>query len=107
MRRPSIKLNEEAVVTFISEMQKSLVQLRAAVTRSDLVTLRRVAHYLHGAAAFIDAPAMIQICAALEYTAVSADMQRADEALTALEIEAAWLWVELNDTACEGPIEAA
>ena len=106
-RRPAIRLNEEAVITFVAEMQKSVAEIRAAVLRSDAASLKRIAHYLHGAAAFIDAPAMVQICASLEYIALSGELSRAEEALTALEIESAWLWVELNDRACEGPVEAA
>lgn len=92
-----IRLNQQAIVTFVAEMQKSVAELRVAVQQKDAVTIRRIAHYLHGAAAFIDAPEMVQICRTLESLAATGDFSRADDLLTALEIEAAWVWVELND----------
>ena len=105
--RPSIHLDAEAVNTFIGEMQKSVAELHIAAQHSDVVSLKRIAHYLHGAAAFVDAPAMVQLCRTLEMLALSGEMSRAEDAITALEIESAWLWIELNDRDSEQPNEAA
>ena len=92
-----IRLNPQAIMTFVAEMQKSVAELHVAVQKTDAATIRRIAHYLHGAAAFVDAPEMVQICRTLESLATSGDLSHADDLLTALEIEAAWIWVELND----------
>jgi len=105
--RAVIRLNHEAVIVFIEEMQKSVIELRAAAEHHDVSTLKRISHYLHGAAAFVDAPAMSQLCSALERMSNCDDLARIDDALTALEIETAWMWVELNDRAAEQSSEAA
>jgi HPt (histidine-containing phosphotransfer) domain-containing protein len=98
-RSMQMRLGREARKTFVSEMLNSVTEMRAAIETSDRSVVRRLAHYLHGAAAFVDAPAMISMCSSLELLAVSGDLKRAEEILTALEIESAWLWVELNDGA--------
>lgn len=96
-----IPMTKEIVVTFIDDLRKSVDSLRAAVQQHDIVTLVRVSHYLHGAAVFVDAPAMAQLCSALGIAGSSADYEQADELVTALEIESAWLWAELNDRSSE------
>lgn len=97
----TIPVNRELVTVFINDLMKSVATLQLAIAESDIVTIVRIGHYLHGAAVFMDADVMAQLCSALQLCGSNKDFSQAEEIVTALEIEAAWLFAELNDRSAE------
>ena len=100
-RRGTIPVNKQLITVFIDDLLKRVSELRVAVQASDIISIVRIAHYLHGAAVFIDAIAMAQLCSALKLAGSDADFTLAEEIVTALEVEGAWLFAELNDRLAE------
>ena len=100
-KRWTIPVNKELVTVFINDLMKSIATLQVAIGNSDIVTIVRIGHYLHGAAVFMDADVMAQLCSALQVCGSNKDFSQAEEIVTAMEIEAAWLFAELNDRTSE------
>lgn len=100
-KRWTIPVNKELMTVFINDLMKSVAALQLAIQKCDMISIVRIAHYLHGAAVFIDADAMAQLCSALQLSGSNADFNQAEEIVTAMEIEAAWLFAELNDRTAE------
>lgn len=100
-QRWTIPVNKQLVTVFIDDLMKSVAALQLAVQKSDVISIVRIAHYLHGAAVFMDADALAQLCSALQLCGSNADFKQAEDIVTAMEIEAAWVFAELNDRSAE------
>ena len=100
-KRWMIPVNSELITVFINDLMKSVAALQIAIRKSDTISIVRIAHYLHGAAVFMEAEAMAELCRALQLSGSNADFKQSEDIVTALEIEAAWLFAELNDRSAE------
>jgi PAS domain S-box-containing protein len=86
----------EVASLFLTDAPQQMDEIRGAVKGGDAATLRRAAHGLKGAAAYVGGTAAAAAAQKLEHLAAENDLGGAPEALRALEREVASLTAALN-----------
>jgi CheY-like chemotaxis protein len=86
----------EVAGLFLADSPQQLEEIRKAVSTRDAATLRRVAHSLKGAAAYVGGTAAAEAAHRLEMLGVENDLRTAPELLQSLEREVARLTTTLN-----------
>jgi two-component system, NarL family, nitrate/nitrite response regulator NarL len=108
LKYTSASRNHDVVATFLADTPEHVAQLRIAVQQSDLVALKEISHYVKGAASFIDAHGMSELCNTLELLAGSGDLSCAMEVVTSLEAESARVCAalaeQIRNRAVESPV---
>ena len=80
-------LLRQLVTLFFKEVDKLLPELREAITRKDMVKVRRLAHSIKGSASCFAAPPTVAAATRLEFMGRDEDLTDANEAYVLLERE--------------------